>query len=236
MPCVGSGPVLGCHCLGGWPGSRGGGWKVGQRDEDEKDDRGGHNRWWCLTTENLAYERNLRIDGEHLSGLTKKLKSAARTLPVEEIGRNRTSEVGPQMREATESWKGGGVSLKLLRLSFSRLRVDENAPSLPSRSLKRGRGRGFPSKASSREESNSVSNHRGRGGLRSREKEGKALVKANLVTKQKSRFRPRTSGSSVLAASQARQRTNNQLNLAGESEETIEPEKPVRAEKLKSSR
>merc|ERR1719278_1968289 len=60
---------------------------------------------------------------------------------------------------------------------LERLRVDENAPSLPSRSLKRGRGRGFPNKASSREESNSVSSHRGRGGLRSREKEGKALVK-----------------------------------------------------------
>ena len=93
----------------------------------------------------------------------------------------------------------------------------------------------------SREESNFVSSHRGRGGSRSREKsekEGKALVKADLVTKQKSRFRPRKSGSSVLAASQARQRTNNQLNLvaAGESEETIEQEKPVRAEKVKKSR
>ena len=90
----------------------------------------------------------------------------------------------------------------------------------------------------SREESNSVSSHRGRGGLRSREKsekEGKALVKADLVTKQKSRFRPRTSGSSLVAT---RQRTNNQLNLvaAGESEEPIEPEKPVRAEKVKKSR
>merc|ERR550534_901197 len=48
---------------------------------------------------------------------------------------------------------------------LERLKVDENAPSLPSRSLKRGRGRGFPTKAS-REESNSVSNQRGRGGLR----------------------------------------------------------------------
>ena len=146
-------------------------------------------------------------------------------------------EVGPQMREGTESWKGGCVSLKLLKLSFSRLKVDENAPSLPSRSLKRGRGRGFPT-LSSREESNSVSIHRGRGGSRSREKsekEGKVLVKADLVTKQKSRFRPRTSGSSLVAN---RQRTNNQLNLvsAGESEETIVPEKPVRAEKVKKSR
>ena len=73
--------------------------------------------------------------------------------------------------------------------------------------------------------------------MRSREKsekEGKAVVKADLVTKQKSRFRPRTSGSSLLTA---RQRTN-QLNLvaAGESEETIEPEKPVRAEKVKKAR
>ena len=83
-----------------------------------------------------------------------------------------------------------------------------------------------------------MSNHRGRGGFRRREKEGKALVKADLVTKQKSRFRPRTSGSSLLAASQVRQRTNNQLKLvaAGESEEAIEQEKPVRAEKVKKSR
>ena len=80
-----------------------------------------------------------------------------------------------------------------------------------------------------------MSSHRGRGGLRSREKsekEGKALVKADLVTKQKSRFRPRTSGSSLVAT---RQRTNN-LVAAGESEEPIEPEKPVRAEKVKKSR
>ena len=83
-----------------------------------------------------------------------------------------------------------------------------------------------------------MSSHRGRGGSRSREKlekEGKVVVKADLVTKQKSRFRPRKSGSSLLTA---RQRTDNQLNLvsAGESEETIEPEKPVRAEKVKKSR
>merc|ERR550534_2047675 len=90
---------------------------------------------------------------------------------------------------------------------LERLKVDENAPSLPSRSLKRGRGRGFPT-LSSREESNSVSIHRGRGGSRSREKsekEGKAVVKADLVTKQKSRFRPRKSGSSLVGT---RQRTN----------------------------
>merc|ERR1711874_92245 len=71
---------------------------------------------------------------------------------------------------------------------LDRLKVDENAPSLPSRSLKRGRGRG--SAAASREEGISIS-HRGRGGSRSRggekgkEKEGKA-IKADLVTKQAS--------------------------------------------------
>ena len=68
-----------------------------------------------LLQQNLAHERNLRIDGEPLSGLSKKLKSAARTLQLEEIGRNRTLEVGPQMREATESSKGGCVSLKFLK-------------------------------------------------------------------------------------------------------------------------
>merc|ERR1719391_1147516 len=64
---------------------------------------------------------------------------------------------------------------------LDRLKVDENAPSLPSRSLKRGRGRG--SSSAGREEGNSIS-HRGRGGSRSRggEKEGKA-IKADLVTK-----------------------------------------------------
>ena len=111
--------------------------------------------------------------------------------------------------------------------------MDENAPSLPSRSLKRGRGRG--SATASREEGNSIS-HRGRGGSRSRggekEKEGKA-IKADLVTKQASRFRPRTAGSNLLS----RQRTNNKLNVvAGKSEGRIEPEKAFRAEKLKKSR
>ena len=119
--------------------------------------------------------------------------------------------------------------------------MDENAPSLPSRSLKRGRGRGF-STAASREEGNSLGNHRGRGGSsRSRKggdkKEGGKEIKADLVTKQASRFRPRTvAGSSNLLHS--RQRTNNKLNVvSGKSEETIEPEKTFhRAEKLKKSR
>merc|ERR550532_3514458 len=118
---------------------------------------------------------------------------------------------------------------------LDRLKVDENAPSLPSRSLKRGRGRG--SAPATRDEGNSIS-HRGRGGSRSRggekakEKEGKA-IKADLVTKQASRFRPRTAGSNLFS----RQRTNNKLNVvSGKSEERVEPEKAFRAEKLKKSR
>merc|ERR1719458_2124278 len=118
---------------------------------------------------------------------------------------------------------------------LDRLKVDENAPSLPARSLKRGRGRG--SATATREEGNSIS-HRGRGGSRSRggdkaeKKEGKA-IKADLVTKQASRFRPRLAGSNLLS----RQRTNNKLNVvAGKSEERIEPEKAFRAEKLKKAR
>merc|ERR1719234_2878313 len=150
---------------------------------------------------------------------------------------------------------------------LDRLKVDENAPSLPTRSLKRGRGRGSSSASASREEgnsirgrgsvsasassreegSNSISSHsRGRGGSRrsrgkegvEREKEGgkKATIKAeNLVTKQTSRFRPRTSSSNRLSSH--RQRTNNKLNVvSGKSEERIEPENAVRAEKLKKSR
>merc|ERR1719234_259229 len=78
---------------------------------------------------------------------------------------------------------------------LDRLKVDENAPSLPTRSLKRGRGRGSSSASASREEgSNSITSHsRGRGGARrsrgkgeaEKEKEGgkKATIKAeNLVT------------------------------------------------------
>ena len=124
-----------------------------------------------------------------------------------------------------------------------RLKVDENAPSLPARSLKRGRGRGSSASASREEGTNSISSHsRGRGGSRSRgkggekEKEGKkATIKADLVTKQASRFRPRTSSSNRLSSH--RQRTNNKLNVvSGKSEERIEPEKASRAEKLKKSR
>ena len=48
-PCAGSGPRLGCHCHGGWLGSRGGGRKVGQRDEDENDDHDGDGRWMKMT-------------------------------------------------------------------------------------------------------------------------------------------------------------------------------------------
>merc|ERR1719460_457109 len=48
---------------------------------------------------------------------------------------------------------------------LDRLKVDENAPSLPAGSLKRGRGRG--SAPATRDEGNSIS-HRGRGGSRSR--------------------------------------------------------------------
>merc|ERR1719234_2561416 len=152
---------------------------------------------------------------------------------------------------------------------LDRLKVDKNAPSLPTRSLKRGRGRGSSSASASREEgnfirgrgsssasassreegSNSISSHsRGRGGSRRsrgkgverREKEGTkkaTTIKAeNLVTKQASRFRPRTSSSSNRLSSH-RQRTNNKLNLvSGKSEERIEPENAVRAEKLKKSR
>merc|ERR1719234_960431 len=151
---------------------------------------------------------------------------------------------------------------------LDRLKVDENAPSLPTRSLKRGRGRGSSSASASREEgnfirgrssssassssreegSNSISSHsRGRGGSRrSRGKEGverkekedgkKTTIKAdNLVTKQASRFRPRTSSSSNRLSSH-RQRTNNKINVvSGKSEERIEPENAVRAEKLKKS-
>merc|ERR1719234_1050142 len=149
---------------------------------------------------------------------------------------------------------------------LDRLKVDENAPSLPTRSLKRGRGRGSSSASASREEgnfirgrgsvsassssreegSNSISSHsRGRGGSRRsrgkgverKEKEDgkKATIKAdNLVTKQTSRFRPRTSSSNRLSSH--RQRTNNKLNLvSGKSDERIEPENAVRAEKLKKS-
>merc|ERR1719391_1974608 len=88
-----------------------------------------------------------------------------------------TSEGGDWEQENFGSRTTGERSDGLLE----RLKVDENAPSLPSRSLKRGRGRGFLS--ASREEGNSIS-HRGRGGSRSRggEKEGKA-IKADLVTK-----------------------------------------------------
>jgi len=126
---------------------------------------------------------------------------------------------------------------------LDRLKVDENAPSLPARSLKRGRGRGSSASASREEGTNSISSHsRGRGGSRSRgkggekEKEGaKATIKADLVTKQASRFRPRTSSSNRLSSH--RQRTNNKLNVvSGKSEERIEPEKASRAEKLKKSR
>ena len=139
--------------------------------------------------------------------------------------------------------------LILPQAHFCRLKVDENAPSLPTRSLKRGRGRGSVSaSSSSREEgSNSITSHsRGRGGSRrsrgkgegEKEKEDgkKATIKAdNLVTKQASRFRPRTSSSNRLSSH--RQRTNNKLNVvSGKSEERIEPEKAVRAEKLKKSR
>merc|ERR1719234_3112970 len=136
---------------------------------------------------------------------------------------------------------------------LDRLKVDENAPSLPTRSLKRGRGRGSSGSTSaiSREEgTNSISRHsRGRGGSRrSRGKEGverkekeegkkaTAIKADNLVTKQASRFRPRTSSSNRLSSH--RQRTNNKLNVvSGKSEERIEPlENAVRAEKLKKSR
>ena len=155
-------------------------------------------------------------------------------MEVEQLGRGATDCWTGDFRLNffSESW------LKLHFLSqteFPRLKVDENAPSLPSRSLKRGRGRG--SATATREEGNSIS-HRGRGGSRSRggekakEKEGKA-IKADLVTKQASRFRPRTAGSNLFS----RQRTNNKLNVvSGKSEERIEPEKAFRAEKLKKSR
>ena len=138
--------------------------------------------------------------------------------------------------------------LILPQAHFCRLKVDENAPSLPTRSLKRGRGRGSSAGSASREEgSNLISSHsRGRGGSRrsrgkgeaEKEKEGaKATIKVdNLVTKQASRFRPRTSSSSNRLSSH-RQRTNNKLNVvSGKSEERIEPEKALRAEKLKKSR
>ena len=110
--------------------------------------------------------------------------------------------------------------------------MDENAPSLPSRSLKRLRGRGAA--VGSKEEGNSIISHRGRGGSRRREKEGKA-IKADLVTKRTSRFRPRTQAGSNLFS---RQRANNKLSVvtAGKSEQPIEPEKALRAEKLKKSR
>merc|ERR1719239_1604919 len=126
---------------------------------------------------------------------------------------------------------------------LDRLKVDENAPSLPARSLKRGRGRGSSASASREEGTNSISSHsRGRGGSRSRGKGGekesegkKGTIKADLVTKQASRFRPRTSSSNRLSSH--RQRTNNKLNVvSGKSEERIEPEKASRAEKLKKSR
>merc|ERR1719234_2655033 len=130
---------------------------------------------------------------------------------------------------------------------LDRLKVDENAPSLPTRSLKRGRGRGSSAGSASREEgSNLISSHsRGRGGARrsrgklegeKEEKEDgkKGTIKADLVTKQTSRFRPRTSSSNRLSSH--RQRTNNKLNVvSGKSEERIEPEKALRAEKLKKS-
>merc|ERR1719234_140479 len=131
---------------------------------------------------------------------------------------------------------------------LDRLKVDENAPSLPTRSLKRGRGRGSSAGSASREEgSNLITSHsRGRGGARrsrgkvegeKEEKEDgkKGTIKADLVTKQTSRFRPRTSSSNRLSSH--RQRTNNKLNVvSGKSEERIEPEKALRAEKLKKSR
>ena len=87
-----------------------------------------------------------------------------------------------------------------------------------------------------------IGSHRGRGGSsRSRnggeEKEGGKAITADLVTKQASRFRPRTAGSN-LVVHHSRQRTNNKHNVvSGKSEETIEPEKAFhRAEKLKKSR
>merc|ERR1712212_1414629 len=52
---------------------------------------------------------------------------------------------------------------------LDRLKVDENAPSLPSRSLKRGRGRGSFASASREEGTNSISSHR-RGWCRSQER------------------------------------------------------------------
>merc|ERR1719234_529435 len=45
---------------------------------------------------------------------------------------------------------------------LDRLKVDKNAPSLPTRSLKRGRGRGSSSASASREEGNFI---RGRGSV-----------------------------------------------------------------------
>ena len=147
-------------------------------------------------------------------------------------GSRRTLAVGRLERGVMDCWTGDFTCfISLSQTDCCRLKVDENAPSLPSRSLKRGRGRG--SSSAGRQEGNSISN-RGRGGSRSRggEKEGKA-IKADLVTKQARRFRPRTAGSNLLS----RQRTNNKLNVvSGKSEERIEPEKAVRAEKLKKSR
>ena len=165
------------------------------------------------------------------------------TQQVEGIGSNRILEVAQLRKGVMDSLTGDSLTQNHTVVYFShtlslctctgchRLKVDENAPSLPSRSLKRLRGRGAA--VGSKEEGNSIISHRGRGGSRRREKEGKA-IKADLVTKRTSRFRPRTQAGSNLFS---RQRANNKLSVvSGKSEQPIEPEKALRAEKLKKSR